>query len=241
MRKLAISLVGTLIVLASSPAVHAKIYLFEDFESYTVGGPLDAGDLWEQHRNAVAPGEASDEVSYPPGGKSGYFPGQSGFGHSFAEDNLPEEYTVSFCYYHDPKADPPPHYMMVIIKPYPEAGAQGWLGVGTVETVPDTYSLRDKAGTGQETDTGVERKDWVNILFNVTKDGTGIIINGENVYTSPQTSFDGFWFGDVWSGAAEAYIDSIVIADTPEEATEILAVRPEGKLSTAWAALKREH
>ena len=238
MRKLAVFFVGVLIVLASSPAIHAKIYLFDDFESYEVGERLDEGGLWITHQDANAPGEASDKISFPPDGKSGYLPGMSGIKHIIEAGELPEEFFISACYYHDSAGDPP-HYMLVFKGP----GGNDWLGVGTVETVSN-YSVRDKQGTGQETDTGIERKDWVHIVWRVRNDGTDIFLDGEEVYNSiiggivwsQPGSF--IWFADVWSGASEAYVDSIVIADTLEEATEILAVEPEGKLSTTWAALK---
>ena len=76
-RAVIVSLV-ILVVLALSQLVYAEIYLFDDFESYAIGEALDAGDLWIKHQDATAPGEASDENSFPPGGKSGYFPGRSG-------------------------------------------------------------------------------------------------------------------------------------------------------------------
>jgi hypothetical protein len=242
MRKLTIPLVGVLIAMASSPAIHAKIYLLEDFESYEVGESLDAGDLWIIHQDANAPGEASDAVSYPPGGKSGYFPQMSGIKHIFAGGDLPEEFVISACYYHDSTQDPPPHYMLVFKGP----GGSDWLGVGTVETVSN-YSLRDKMGTATETDTGVKRKDWVNIVWNVSKDSTDVLIDGEEVYTSTigggTWNQDGsfIWFANVWSDEGEGYLDSLVIADTLEEATEVLAVEPVGKLSTTWGALKTGH
>jgi hypothetical protein len=241
MRRLALLLFGILIVLASSTAVHAKIYLLEDFESYEVGEPLDVSDLWETHQDANAPGEASDKRSYPSGGKSGYMPGMTGIRHTIEADELPEEFFISVCYYHDPEEDPPPHYMLV----FRGVPGDAWLGVGTIETVPN-YSVRDKRGTGQETDTGVKRKDWINIVWRVTEDGTDVFLDGEEVYNSTigggvwNQAGSFIWFADVWSGASEAYIDSVVIADTLEEATEILAVEPEGKVSTTWAAVKTD-
>ena len=238
MFRLAILLFGLLIVLAWSATGHAEIYLFDDFESYKVGDPLDSGDIWIIHQNAVAPGEASAERSYPPGGQSGYFPGQSGIKHIFSAGDLPEEFVISALYYHDSSGDPP-HYMLVFKGP----GGNDWLGVGTIETVPN-YSFRDKQGTAQETDTKVKRKDWVNILWRVTEDATDVLLDGEKVYTSTiggstwsqEGSF--IWFANVWSPDGEAFADSIVIADTEKEATALLSVEPGGKLPTVWAALK---
>jgi hypothetical protein len=234
-------LLGVLIALTSSIAL-AEIYLFEDFESYNVGENLDTSDLWEKHQDADAPGEASDSRSCPPGGKSGYFPGRSGIKHTIEAEELPEEFFISACYYHNPSEDPPPHYMLV----FRGVPGEDWLGVGTVETVSN-YSIRDKRGTGQETDTGVKRKDWINIVWRASVDGTDVFLDGEEVHNSIITggawgqagSF--IWFADVWSGASEAYVDSIVIADTLEEATEMLAVEPERKASTTWAAMKMDY
>ena len=240
MRKSAALLLGVLIFFVSSWGIHAKIYLSDDFESYNVGELLNNGDIWIIHQDASAPGEASDSISRPPGGKSGYFPGRSGIKHIFAAGDLPEEFYISACYYHDSSGDPP-HYMLVFKGP----GGNDWLGVGTVETVSN-YSVRDKLGTGQETDTGIKRRDWVNIVWHVKKDGTDILLDGEEAYSSTigggtwssEGSF--IWFANVWSDDGEGYLDSIVIADTLEEATAILAVDSAGKLVTAWAALKNE-
>ena len=234
-------LAGILFVLIASLVAHADIYLMEDFESYKVGDLLDSGDMWIVHQSASAPGEASDVVSYPPGGKSGYFPGESAIRHNFSVGDLPEEFVVSAFYYHDPKADPPPHYMLSFRGPASNEN----LFVGTVETV-DNYSFRDKLGTGAETDTGVARKEWVNIVWRVTKDNTIILLDGEEVYTSPLNgvilSSEGsfMWFGNVWVDAGEAYLDSLMIASTQEEATTA-AVDARGKLSITWAALKTLH
>jgi hypothetical protein len=239
MRKFAICFLGVIISLVSVTKVNAGIYLYEDFESYEVGQPLDEGDLWIIHQDANAPGEASEQISFPPGGKSGYLPGMSGIKHIIEAGELPEEFVISVCYYHDSTEDPPPHYMLV----FKGLAGNEWLGVGTVETLPN-YSVRDKKGTGQETDTGVERKDWINIVWRVYREATDIYLDGEEVYNSTigglSWSQPGafIWFADVWSGASEAYVDSIIIADTLEEATEILAVEPGGKLLTTWAALK---
>jgi hypothetical protein len=233
-------LVGILFTLSLSLTAHAEIYLMDDFESYKVGESLDAGDIWIVHQNANAPGEASDAVSYPPGGKSGYFPGQSAIRHNFAGENLPDTFVLSAFYYHDPTADPAPHYALVLRGPASNENSYS----GTVETVAN-YSIRDKMGTGAETDTGVARKDWVNFIWRVTADETTILIDGEEVYTSTtggtvwssETSF--IWFGNVWVEEGEGYLDSIIIADTEEEATSLtLAVDARGKLSTTWAELK---
>ena len=238
MRNLMLSFFGVLIILVLSTNVHADIYVLEDFESYNVGDSLDSGDLWVTHQDANAPGEASDTVSWPQGGQSGYFPGQSGIKHVFAAGDLPQEFVISVYYYHDSSGDPP-HYMLVFKGP----GGSDWLGVGTVETVSN-YSLRDKAGTGAETDTGVKRKDWVNIVWKVSKSSTDILLDGEEVYSSitggEKWSSDGafLWFADVWAGDSEAYLDTLIIADTLEEIDQLMAVEPGGKLSTSWAGLK---
>jgi len=239
MYRILVVLVGLLIALSMSIAAHAEIYLMDDFESYEIGEFLDAGDIWIVHQSANAPGEASDVVSFPAGGKSGYFSGMQGIKHIFSAGDLPEEFVISAAYYHDHTADPAPHYMLVFRGPASNEN----LFVGTVETVTN-YSVRDKLGTGAETDTGVKRKEWVNIIWHVTKDDTTILLNGEEVYTSTingaiwssEGSF--IWFANVWSDEGEAYLDSLVIADTEDEATALLAVDAKEKLSTTWAAIK---
>ena len=233
-------LAGILFALGIPLTTHADIYLMDDFESYKDGESLDAGDIWIVHQGSNAPGEASDVVSYPPGGKSGYFPGQSGIKHIFSAGDLPEEFVISAYYYHDPKADPPPHYMLVFKGP----GGSDWLGIGTVETVAN-YSFRDKMGGGAETDTGVKRKEWINIMWLVTADDTTIMLDGEAVHTSTingiawgsEGSF--IWFANCWVEEGEAYLDSLVIADTQAEIDQLMAVDARGKLSTTWAGLKR--
>ncbi len=235
-------LAGILVALSISLAAHANIYLLEDFESYNVGEALDASDIWEMHQNADAPGEASDTVSSPAGGKSGYFPGRSSIKHTFAAGDLPEEFFISAYYYHDPTGNTAPHYALVFRGPASNEN----LYIGTVETVPN-YSIRDKLGTGAETDTGVARKEWVNIIWHVTKDDTTILLDGKEVYTSTISgavwSSEGsfIWFGNVWADDGEAYLDSLVIADTEKEANSLAAVDARGKLSTTWAALKILH
>ena len=233
-------LAGILFALSISLTAHAEIYLIDDFESYNDGESLDAGDIWVVHQGALAPGEASDTVSYPPGGKSGYFPGESAIQHNFSAGDLPDTFVISAFYYHDPKADPPPHYNLVFRGPASNEN----LFVGTVETV-DNYSIRDKLGTAAEVDTGVARKEWVNIIWRVTADDTTVLFDGEEVYVSPlngvilmsEGSF--IWFGNVWIDDGEAYLDSLIIADTEEEATSLTsAVDAREKLSTMWAALK---
>jgi hypothetical protein len=242
MYRISMVLAGILVALSISSASHADIYLLEDFESYNVGEALDAGDTWEMHQNASAPGEVSDTVSFPAGGKSGYFPGESAIKHIFAAGDLPEEFFISAHYYHDPAGDPP-HYALVFRGPASNEN----LYIGTVETVTN-YSTRDKSGTGAETDTGVARKEWVHIIWRVTKDDTTILLDGEEVYASTtggviwssEGSF--IWFGNVWVDDGEAYLDSLVIADTEAEATSLVAaLDARGKLSTTWAALKILH
>jgi hypothetical protein len=236
-------LAGILIALNILTTAYAKIYLLEDFESYNVGEALDVSDIWEVHQNANAPGEASDTISFPAGGKSGYFPGESAIKHTFAAGDLPEDFFISAHYYHDPADDPPPHYALVFRGPATNEN----LYIGTVETITN-YSTRDKSGTGAETDTGIERKEWVHIIWRVTKDDTTILLDGEEVYTSTtggeiwssEGSF--IWFGNVWVDEGEGYMDSLVIADTEAEATSLVAaVDANGKLSTTWASLKTLH
>ncbi len=242
MYRMFVLLAGILVALSMSFTAHADIYLLEDFESYSVGQALDTSDIWEMHSGATAPGEASDTVSFPAGGKSGYFPGKSAIKYVFAAGDLPEEFFISAYYYHDPTGNTAPHYALVFRGPASNEN----LFVGTVETVPN-YSVRDKSGTGAETDTGVARKEWVNIAWHVTKDNTTILLDGEEVYTSTLNgvilSSEGsfIWFGNVWVDEGEAYLDSLVIADTEAEATSLLAVDARGKLSTTWAELKILH
>ncbi len=239
MYRISVVLSGLMIALASSLVAHADIYLMDDFESYDVGDSLDSGDIWIVHQDALAPGEASDEVSYPPGGQSGYFFGQSGIKHIFSAGDLPDTFVISAYYCHDHTADPAPHYMLVFKGP----GGSDWLGVGTVETVSN-YSFRDKMGGGVEVDTGVRRKEWVNIMWYVTADDTTVLLDGEKVHTSTingtawssEGSF--IWFANCWVEEGEAYLDSLVIADTQAEIDQLMAVDARGKLSATWAALK---
>jgi hypothetical protein len=232
-------LVGILFTLSLSLTAHAEIYLMDDFEFYKVGESLDAGDIWIVHQGALAPGEASDAVSYPPGGKSGHFVGQQGIKHIFSEGDLPDTFVISAYYYHDPTADPPPHYMLVFKGP----GGNDWLGIGTVETV-ENYSFRDKMSGNVETDTGIKRKEWVNIIWYVTADDATIMLDGEEVHTSTLNgkiwSSEGsfIWFANSWVDEGEAYLDSLVIADTREEIDQLMAVDSRGKLSTTWGELK---
>ncbi|UCE47980.1 MAG: hypothetical protein JSW47_20570, partial [Phycisphaerales bacterium] len=143
-------LFGLFIVLATSSIVCAEIYLWEDFEGFAPGESLDATGVWVQQ--GLEPlGVASDALSYPAGGMSGYFEERAGIRHIISEGELPSEFVISAWFYHD-ASGPAPHYMLVFRGP----AGNDWLGVGTVETV-DNYSIRDKRGTGQETDTGVQR------------------------------------------------------------------------------------
>ena len=243
MYRITVVLFGLMFALGSSTIAHANIYFMEDFESYKVGESLDAGDMWLAHQNANGPGEASDKVSFPAGGKSGYFPGMQGIKHIFSAGDLPEEFVISAFYYHDRTADPAPHYTLAFRGPADNEN----LFVGTVETV-ENYSVRDKMGGGAEIDTGVARKEWVNIIWRVTNDETSILLDGKEVHVSTingtvwssEGSF--IWFANVWVEEGEAYLDSLVIADTEKEATSLTsAVDAREKLSTTWAALKTLH
>jgi hypothetical protein len=204
------------IVLTTSSIVGAKIYLWEDFEGFTPGESLDTTGVWVQQGTSPL-GIASDVLSYPSGGISGYFEEMAGIRHVISEGELPSEFFISAWYYHD-ASGPPPHYMLVFRGP---AGSD-WLGVGTVETI-ENYSIRDKRGTGQETDTGVSRKNWVNIVWQVTQDGTEVFLDGHSVYTSVipgdtwRTPGSFIWFANVWADSGYAYLDNIGIADTLEE------------------------
>jgi hypothetical protein len=208
-----------LIALTASSIVGANIYLWEDFEGFAPGESLDTSGVWVQQGSAAL-GVASDAMSYPAGGMSGYFEEQAGIRHLITEGELPGEFVISAWYYHD-ASGPPPHYMLVFRGP---AGTD-WLGVGTVETI-ENYSIRDKMGTGEETDTGVPRKDWVHIVWQVTQDGTEVFLDGQSVYTSVipgdtwRTEGSFLWFANVWADAGYAYLDSIGIADTLQEIGE---------------------
>ena len=67
------------------------------------------------------------------------------------------------------------------------------------------------------------------------------LLDDEEVYSSiiggEKWSGDGafIWFADVWAGDREAYLDSLVIADTLEEIEQLMSVEPGGKLPTTWA------
>ena len=230
------------IVFTTSSLVGANIYLWEDFEGFAPGESLDTSGVWVQ-QGAAALGVASDAMSYPAGGMSGYFEEQAGIRHLITEGELPGVFVISAWYYHD-ASGPPPHYMLVFRGP---AGTD-WLGVGTVETI-ENYSIRDKMGTGEETDTGVPRKDWVNIVWQVTQDGTEVFLDGLSVYTSVipgdtwRTEGSFLWFANVWADAGYAYLDSVGIADTLREIGEpiVQASNPspaDGALHTdTWANL----
>ena len=230
------------IVFTTSSIVGANIYVWEDFEGFAPGESLDTSGLWVQQGSAAV-GVASDAMSYPAGGMSGYFEQQAGIRHLITEGELPGVFVISAWYYHD-SSGPPPHYMLVFRGP---AGTD-WLGVGTVETV-ENYSIRDKMGTGEETDTGVPRKDWVNIVWQVTQDGTEVFLDGLSVYTSVipgdtwRTPGSFIWFANVWADAGYAYLDSVGIADTLREIGEpiVQASNPnpaDGALHTdTWANL----
>ena len=230
------------IVFTTSSLVGANIYLWEDFEGFAPGESLDTSGVWVQ-QGAAALGVASDAMSYPAGGMSGYFEEQAGIRHLITEGELPGVFVISAWYYHD-ASGPPPHYMLVFRGP---AGTD-WLGVGTVETI-ENYSIRDKMGTGEETDTGVPRKDWVNIVWQVTQDGTEVFLDGLSVYTSVipgdtwRTEGSFIWFANVWADAGYAYLDSVGIADTLREIGEpiVQASNPspaDGALHTdTWANL----
>ena len=241
MYRIPLALFGLMFALGSSLVAHADIYLMEDFESYKVGDSLDTEGIWIVHQSANAPGVASDVVSFPAGGKSGYFSGKQGIKHIFTAGDLPDTFVISAHYYHDHTADPAPHYTLAFRGPANNDN----LFVGTIETV-DNYSVRDKMGGGAEIDTGVARKEWVNIIWRVTKDDTIVLLDGEEVHISTingtvwssEGSF--IWFANVWAEAGEAYLDSLVIADTEKEATSLTsAVDARGKLLTTWAGLKR--
>jgi len=207
------------IVVATSSIVGAKVYLWEDFEGYAPGESLDTSGVWVQQGSAAL-GVASDAMSYPAGGMSGYFEEQAGIRHLISEGELPGVFVISAWYYHD-ASGPPPHYMLVFKGP----SGSDWLGVGTVETI-ENYSIRDKKGTGEETDTGVPRRDWVNIVWQVSQDGTEVFLDGQSVYTSIipgetwRTEGSFLWFANVWADAGYAYLDSVGIADTLQEIGE---------------------
>ena len=122
-------------------------------------------------------------------------------------------------------------------------GGNDWLGVGTVETVAN-FSIRDKMSGGAETDTGIKRKGWINIMWLVTADGTTILLDGEEVHASTingaawssEGSF--IWFANCWIEEGESYLDSLIIADSQSEIDSLMAVDAREKLSTTWAGLK---
>jgi len=210
------SLFNLFIVLTTSSLAGANIYLWENFEGFAPGESLDATGVWVQQGTEPL-GIASDALSHPAGGISGYFEQRAGIRHTISEGELPSEFVISAWFYHD-ASGPPPHYMLVFKGP----AGNDWLGVGTVETV-ENYSIRDKRGTGQETDTGVQRKDWVHIVWQVTQDGTEIFLDGQSVYTSVitgdtwRTAGSFIWFANTWAASGYAYLDSIGIADTLQE------------------------
>ncbi|UCE46941.1 MAG: hypothetical protein JSW47_15180, partial [Phycisphaerales bacterium] len=71
--------------------------------------------------------------------------------------------------------------------------------------------------------TGVQRRDWVNIVWQVTQNGTEVLLDGQLVYTSTitgdtwRTAGSFIWFANVWDASGYAYLDSIGIADTLRE------------------------
>ena len=68
------------VVLTTSSIVGADIYLWEDFEGFSPGESLDTTGVWVQQGSAPL-GVASNAMSYPAGGISGYFEEQAGIRH----------------------------------------------------------------------------------------------------------------------------------------------------------------
>jgi hypothetical protein len=82
------------IALSISSIVGAKIYLWEDFEGFTPGESLDTTGVWVQQGSAPL-GIASDVLSYPSGGISGYFEKMAGIRLVISEGELPTEFVIS--------------------------------------------------------------------------------------------------------------------------------------------------
>ena len=242
MRRCLILCVSLIILLITSIITDAAVYLFDDFEGFEPGESLDTSDIWEKHQNALGPGVASDELSYPEGGMSGYFEGKVGIRHTFSEGDLPDEFVISAWYYHDSSDDPADYRLVFRAADSPT----DWIFVGTEPSIPN-YTFMDKSGTGVYEDTGVERTDWVHIVWLVSASGTEILLNDisvhESTITGSQWGVEGafIWFANVWSETGEAYLDSFVIADTLQDVERAIpmSVTMQGKLTTTWGEIKK--
>jgi hypothetical protein len=221
----------------------AKVYLFEDFESFSDGDDIaEKSDVWEVMENAPAGGIASSEVAHT-GQISCVLDGHTCLGYNLAlNEELPDSYVASVWYYHDADQDPAPDANFVFGDVVPVWNDAILVGTRSTAAKSENYTYRDKKGTGAVENTKVPRKtDWVHLALVIEAGQTELYIDGDKIYTSNfgSESYTVFCFERVWDVMEGAvYYDNFVLADTMEESLAVIAVRPMGKLPATWGSLK---
>jgi len=217
---------------------HTNVYFFEDFEAYDVGDPVAGTGDWLQSQWCTdGSGEISDDISFPPGGKSAYVESGKKIAYVMLE-GLPNDYYVGCMFYHDPAAKE----VQSMITLTEESSSLPWIGIGVHPDFPNTYVGRDKALDNVHTDLKVDRQDWIHIVYHMTDSGTTVSLNGEKVHESPSVAgeFSKIEIGNCWVFEGESNFDYIVVADTLGEVTPPTAVSPSRKLSITWGKLRQE-
>jgi len=224
-------------------SAYAKIYFFDDFESFSDGDDIaQKSDFWEVLDGAQASGIASTKVAHT-GQVSCVLVGNSCIGHNLALDaELPDSYVASVWYYHDADQDPAPDADFVFADVVPVWNDAVLVGTRSIAPDPKNYAYRDKKGTRVEEDTKVPRKtDWVHLAFVIGKGETEIYIDGEKIYKSNfgSETYSVLCCERVWDvTTGDVYYDNFVLADTMEETLAAIAVEPAGKLTATWGSLK---
>jgi len=246
--KYLLSIVSLLIFVVGT--THAEIYFSDDFESYEDGQEIaneaNAWEVTEPQDNPVGGGIASTKQAHS-GNTSAMFDAAQNMGFPFAPLTLPDSYAMSTWFYHDPNQDPQPDAVVILIPDtYPEGG-NSWIGMGTrIQAVNlANYSYRDKLGSGLYEDSGIPRRqDWVNIVFDVGPDSTGLYLDGKEIYTATIASsrYSGCQMSRTPSWGVqtgEVFIDDVILAGTMEEIIAAQAVSSADKLAGAWGAIKK--
>lgn len=238
-----LSFVVTMFWYASSG--YAKIYFFEDFESFAAGDDIaEKGDAWEVLDGAQASGIASTVVAHT-GQVSCVLEGNSCIGYNLAlYPELPDSYVASVWYYQDAKQSPPPDADFVFGDVVPVWNDAILVGTRSIAPDPKNYTYRDKKGTGVEEDTKVPRKTgWVHLAFVIGKGETEIRIDGQRIYKSKfgSETYAVLCCERVWDvTAGSVYYDNFILSDTMEEALAIIAVESTGKLARTWGQIKAQ-
>ena len=221
---------------------YAKVYFFEDFESFSDGDNIaEKSDAWEVFDGAQASGIASTRLAHT-GKVSCVLEGNSCIGYNFLNKELPDSYVASVWYYHDANQSPPPDANFVFADVVPVWNDAVLVGTRSIAPKPKNYTYRDKKGTGIVEDTKVPRKtNWVHLAFVIGKGETEIYIDGQKIYQSKfgSETYTVLCCERVWDvTTGDVYYDNFVLADTLKETIDILAVEPASKLSTTWANIK---